>query len=327
MAYNSETFIIYQEQYFSGMTEVLSQAAIEMAAAGGVMRIGTRLLKGDFDQASFFNNIDNLMTERDPNDLSPATWSDLTQSETVGVKTYRRSKVEKTVGAFKALGASTELMSFAFGQQSARAVALDYTNTGLAAAVAAISTEADATLDVSGDAGAAGQLNVGNLVSLRAKLGDNAGAIRAWVMHSGAVHKLLGDAVASSVDSVAGVAIYTAAIGTLGLPVIVTDSEYLVERAETTPFAITKYKVLGLTSDAVIMEESEDQELLTRLDDSKANITVRVTVETAYTLNIKGFKFTGTSAPTKADFATPANWDYVYESVKSGPGVLGIFAI
>ncbi|AHX01196.1 putative major capsid protein [Nitrincola phage 1M3-16] len=326
MAYTQATFVIYDEQYFSGVTEVLSQAAVEMAAAGGVMRIGTRLLKGQLDEASFFQNIDNLVSDRNPDDLSAADFSDLTMSQTRGVKTHRSSKVEKTVNAFKALGESPELMSFVLGRQHAKAFALDYTNTGIASVAAALESLSGATLNVSAESGAAGQLNVSNLVKLRAKMGDNASAIRAWVMHSQAAHKLLGDAVASQVDSVAGVAIYRAEVGSLGLPIIVTDSPYLVEVNSTTG-DIEGYKVLGLTESAVLMEESEEQELLTRLDDTKKNITARITVETAYTVNVKGFAWDGSTAPTKADLADSGNWDYVYASVKQGPGVLGIFAV
>src|SRR5690554_2045585 len=125
MAFTRNTFVIYQEEFNTGQTETLEQASVDFASAGGAVVMGVANKKGELEKASFFQSIAGLVEDRDPTDTSAASWADLTSSETVAVKVHRRSKVQKAVNAFKALGEDLGVMSFVFGQQHGKAVALD----------------------------------------------------------------------------------------------------------------------------------------------------------------------------------------------------------
>ena len=327
MAYTRDTFQVYQTEYFSGMSEILMQQAVDMQGAGGAFVMENRNMQGELEKASFFESIGSgLIQDRDPTDLSAASWSDLTMSETVGIKIHRSMKAEKAVSAFKAIGEDPSIMSFVLGQQQGKAVALDYLNNGLGAVRALLeSIGSDVTYDATTVTGAE-DLTPSGLVEMKAKLGDASGDIVAFCMHSRMAHDLLGDAVASSASTIAGPAIFQASFGTLSVPVIVTDSPSLVNLDPAGDgSAPAEYYVLGLTSGAVRLTESEEREVLTRMDDTRANITARVTTEIAYTVQPKGGEWTGGNYPTSANLADSANWTYVYNSVKSGPGVLGVF--
>lgn len=322
MAFNRDTFVIYDEQTFTGMSEVLEQAAIEMGASNGTVTFDAVNLRGERDQSSFFAAMAEPISDRDPNDMGAATWQDLTMAETVGIKVHRKSKVEKAVNAFKALGQTPELASFVYGQQVGKGLALDMTNAALASLVAAIGTEADAVYDATANTDPADQvISPAKLVKVRAKFGDASGRIRAWVMHSALAHELLGDAADSIVSTVAGPAIFQGNFGTLGLPIIVTDSPYLYDDVTG------EYFVLGLTQGAARLTESEDREMLTRRDDSKENITLRISMELAYTVNLLGYSWDGGNHPSVADLADGANWDKVFTDIKSTAGVLGKFKL
>lgn len=329
MAISRDTFVIFPEQYFSGMTEVLMQQAVDMSGSGGVFVMENRNLQGEVEQASFFESIgSNLVEDRDPTDMTNATFNDLTMSETVGIKIHRRMKVEKAVNAFKAIagGGDMSIMSYVLGQQQGKAMALDYLNNGIGAAKASLQAiGADVTYDAVADATDT-TLTPSGLVELKAKLGDASGNIRAWVMHSRMAHDLLGDAVASSVSTVAGPGIFEASFGTLNVPVIITDSPNLVDLDPAGDGSQpAQYFVLGLTEGAVRLTESEEREVLTRMDDTRANITARVTTEAAYTVGTRGCSWQGGNYPQAADLADAANWSFAYSDVKSALGVLGVF--
>lgn len=321
MPYTRDTFVIYDEQTFSGMSEVLEQAAIEMGNSQGTITFDAINLRGERDQSSFFAAMAEPIQDRDPNDMTAATWQDLTMAETVGIKVHRKSKVEKAVNAFKALGETSELASFVYGQQVGKGLALDMTNAAIASLVAAISTETDAVFDATAAVDAADQvITPAQLVKVRAKFGDASGRIRAWVMHSALAHELLGDAADSIVSTIAGPAIFQGNFGTLGLPIIVTDSPYLYNSGGD-------YFVLGLAQGAVRLTESEDREMLTRRDDSKENITLRISMELAYNVNVLGYSWDGDNHPGLAELADDANWEKVFTDIKSTAGVLGKFKL
>lgn len=326
MAFTRDTFQVYNTEYFSGMSEVLMQQAVDMQASGGAFIMENRNMMGELEKASFFQSIGSgLVQDRDPTSMSAASWSDLTMSETVGIKFHRSMKVEKAVSAFKAIGQDPAIMSFVLGQQQGRSLSIDYINSGLGAVRALLETIGSTVYDATALTGKE-DLTPSGLVEMKAKFGDASGDIVAFAMHSRMAHDLLGDAVASAASTVAGPAIFSASFGTLSIPVIVTDSPSLVDLDPagdgTKP---AEYFVLGLTSGAVRLTESEEREVLTKLDDTKANITARVTTEIAYTVQPKGGEWTGPNYPTGAQLATAANWGYAYTDDKSGPGVMGIF--
>lgn len=327
MAYTLNTFVIEDESYYSGYTEVLSQASLDLNAMNGTMILENRNMKGELEKASFFEAIgsDAIIQDRDPTSLAAASWNDLTMGETVGVRSWKTMKEKKAISAFRALGEDLSTLSFVLGTQHAKAVALDYMNTGVAALVGALSSEASMTFDAT--TSSSPTFTPENLVRMRQKLGDASGNLVGIVMHSQMASDYLADAVTSQVDTVAGNSIFLGTIGTMQIPIFVTDSDSLVNLDPAGDgTAPAKYAVLGLTRNALRLTEAQERDILTRTDDSAANLAVQMTTEWSYFINVKGFSWTGGQYPTKGDLSTAANWDYVYtQGAKTGPGVVAYF--
>lgn len=327
MAYTLNTFVIRDEDYYSGYTEVLSQASQDLNAMNGTMVLENRNMQGELEKASFFEAIgsDAIIQDRNPTDLTAATWNDLTMSETVGVRAWKTMKEKKAISAFRALGEDLSTLSFVLGTQHAKAVALDYMNTGIAALVGAMSSETSMTFDATDTASPT--FTPENLVRMRQKLGDASQNIVGIVMHSQMAADYLADAVTSQVDTVAGNSIFMGTVGTMQIPIYVTDSDQLVDLDPAGDGSEpAKYAVLGLTREALRLTEAQERDILTRTDDSAANLAVQMTTEWSYFINVKGFAWTGGNYPTKGDLATGANWEYVYtQGPKVGPGVVAYF--
>lgn len=327
MAYTLNTFVINDEDYYSGYTEVLSQMSVDLNNTNGAMALENRNMKGELVKASFFEAIgsDAIIQDRDPTDLTSATWNDLTMAETVGVRTWKTMKEKKAISAFRALGEDVSTLSFVLGTQHAKAVALDYLNTGIAALVGAMSSETDMVFDATDTA--TPTFTPENLIRMRQKLGDASQNIVALVVHSQMDADFLTEQVTSVVSTIAGPSLYTGATGSFQLPIFKTDAPELVDLDPAGDGSLpARYKVLGLTREALRMTEAQERDILTRTDDSAANLAVQMTTEWSYFINVKGFAWTGGNYPTKGDLATAGNWDYVYtQGAKTGPGVVGYF--
>ena len=326
MPYTLNTFIVDDESYYNGYTEVLSQQSMELNNMAGTMVLENRNMKGELEKTQFFEAIGAgaIISDRDPTDMTAASWNDLTMGETSSVRTWKSMKEKKAISAFRALGESVETMSFVLGTQHAKAVALDYLNTGIAALVGAMSSRADMTFDATETTNTT--FTPENLIRMRQKLGDAGGNIVALVMSSQMASDYLADQVTSSVSTIAGPSIYLGQVGSFQLPIFVTDSDQLVDLDPagdgTEP---AKYAVLGLTRDALRLTEAQERDILTRTDDSAANLAVQMTTEWSYFIRVRGFSWTGGNYPSKGDLATPANWNYEYLDNKTGSGVVGFF--
>jgi hypothetical protein len=327
MAYTSDTFKIYEEEYYAGYTEVLEQQALEMGGTNGGFVMETRDLQGNISKASFFESIgSSIITDRDPTDMTAASWNDLTMGETSGVRCWKSAKERKAVAAFRELGQDPQLMSWVLGQQHAKAVALSFMNSGLAAAVGGLTAtgtvfDATATTDKN--------IDPENLVRMLEKMGDASGRVVALVMHSKMAHDLLRDQVGSQVSTIAGPSIYQGTFGSLGLPVLRTDSPALLQlgtpAGEPPVTPPTVYRVLALTEGSIRVSEDSNRDLLYRIDDAAANLAIQMTLEYSYMVKIKGTEWTGANYPADSNLINSANFNYVYADVKSGAGVLGLF--
>jgi hypothetical protein len=158
------------------------------------------------------------------------------------------------------------------------------------------------------------------LIRSMAKMGDRSQRIRAWVMHSKPWFDLMEGQVSGGATNIADVVIYGGAPGTLGRPVIVTDSPYLVNLDSDGD--AESYNVLGLTDSAVVLNQSEDESILSDTVLGKENIIMQYQGEYAYNLRIKGFAYDGSANPNDATIGTSASWDFLMHDVKMGPGVL-----
>jgi len=310
-------FVIYQEEFFGGMTEVLMQNSdVFNGASRNAIRMVPKPLKGDYEKESFVKDVSNLVTRRDVTSVSDASDLKMEQDEFISVKINRKiGPVAQSRDAFRKIAASPSVFSYLLGQQWAKAVMVDYVNNAVRAAVAALSGVSDVCLtDYS-----ANTLIHTYLAEVLAKFGDNAQNIVCWVMHSKPWHDLVKQSITDKITNVADVTIQQGTTATLGRPTIVVDSSALVVYG--TP---NTYVTLGLTADACAVEESEDRDVVSDVITGKENILMRIQGEFAYNLSVKGFAWNtsgGGVNPTDTAVATDTNWVQKVSDVKSLAGV------
>jgi hypothetical protein len=311
-------FKIYDDRVAAGFVETLVQVTDAFnAASRNSLRMVTKRLPGAYEQASFFQNITSLVTRRDVTSVAAATDLALTQEEFISVKCNRKiGPVAQTLDAFrkKGLAAGEGSLSFLIGSQVAKAVAVDQLNSGISAAAAALAAQATNFHD-----GSAGTVTNAMLVTALSKMGDSADRVVCWIMHSKVYYDLVKQQIADNIFGISNMVVAQASPVTMNRPVLVTDSLDLF--TDATP---DTYITLGLTQDAVRLEDSEEESLETQIVTGLENLVVRLQGEFAYNLHVKGFKWDTTNGgenPAAAAVATGSNWDKVVASYKDLGGV------
>lgn len=317
-------FQIYDVEFFGGITEVVEQASIEMGSgSAGTINMISNNQRGEFERESFFSHVNGLVSRRDNTSLADVADKDMAQGELVQVKINTKiGPVAKTLDSFKKIGEDPSLMSFALGQMYGVDIVLDYLNTALTSVVTAMKSETGMVLDIVNSGETVKTPTYQYLVRGLALMGDRASRVKAWVMPSKTYFELMEDSITDKITNVADVAIYQATIGSLNRPVLVTDSPALVDMDPTNDgLSDPIYRILGLTEDAVSVNQSEDSTIYSEIVTGKESLFMRLQGETAHTIGIRGFAYTGTANPTDAELAATANYSYSFGDIKSGPGV------
>jgi len=317
-------FVVYQDEMRGAIVERLTQASDYFNAAGGAIRLSTISRRGEYAKESFFANISNLVSRRDTTSVSSATDLASTMEEIISVKLNRKvGPVAQTLDAFRKveMSAGEDSLSFLIGTQIAKAMEVDMLNSAIRAGVAALANQASVTNDISGES--PGTATTDELVATLAKFGDAAQRVSAWVMHSSVYFDLMRHQIGTSAngDIVAGTVVQQATPATLNRPVIVTDSTALVDDQSPDDH----YYTLGLTPDALIVENSEEETMATDIVTGLENLVVRLQGEFAYNLGVKGFKWdtsNGGTNPDDSTVGTGSNWDTAFTSRKDWGGVV-----
>lgn len=317
-------FVVYPEQFFGGVIETLEQNSDGFnAAAQNTIRLVPSMKQGHYENESFMKALTSLVTRRDTTSVAAATDTALTQGEMVRVKLNRKiGPVAQTLDAFRKISLDPQEMSFILGQQTGKAIALDYLNTALNGLDAALSGVGAVNYDASGNNGTNGRatLDHTNLVRGMAKFGDASNKLVAWVMHSKPFFDMMENTLADKIFEVASVTVFRGSVATFGRPVIVTDSPSLI----TTTSSETKYHTLGLVEDACRVEESEERQIVSDIVTGLENLVMRVQGEYAFNLGVKGFAWdttNGAANPTDAAIGTASNWDKVVQDNKAIAGI------
>lgn len=313
-------FKIYPEQYYGGMYESIAQNINAFnGASNNALVLTNENIKGHYEYESFISFKD-IVSRRDITSTGSATDLSLAQSEFVNVKLNRiLGPVAQTIDAWKKIDEDPEVMSFILGQMAAEQKTKDYLNSLLLAVEAAIDGQSDLKYDATGET--TKTLTHSHLVSGLAKMGDQGERVVAWVMHSKPFWDLVGQAITDKITNVSDTVIYGGSPGTLGRPVIVTDSSALHDDNGS---LTDTYNVLGLVAGGATVKETEPDtvafELVTGLD----NLVYRYQGEYAFNTGVKGFQWdvtNGGSNPTDADLGTSSNWDKVANDIKDLAGV------
>jgi len=313
-------FVIYNDQMRGGLIETLAQMSNYFNTAGGVLRLSTKARAGEYAKESFMADIANAVTRRDTTSVSTATDLAQTMAEIISVKINRKyGPVAQTLDSFKKIQAdsSDQALSYLIGTQLAKGMQVDMLNNAIRAGVCALKNQSAVVYD-----GSAGTCTASRLQYGLSKFGDNAGNIKAFIMHSKAYGDLIQNQMipASNGEGAAQAVVYGGSPATLGRPVIVTDSSALI--LDDSP---DLYYTLALTENALVVEESEESTIIAQMVTGLENLVIRLQGEWAYNMGVKGFKWdvsTGGANPTDATVATAGNWDVAASSYKNYAGVL-----
>ena len=145
--------------------------------------------------------------------------------------------------------------------------------------------------------------------------------LKSWVMNSAGFFGLMENGLnANSTEAVSGV-LYDATPATLNRKVYVTDSPSLDAGSDNNGSYIW---TLGLTPGAIVVQESEQRELVTDIVTGKENIIARVQLEGAITVKVKGFAYKQTAGanPDDATLGAAANWEMSASDTKGTAGTI-----
>lgn len=308
-------FKVYNEQINGSMFEKVMQFVDAFGAGSrGAIVLLQDLLKGYYKYESFFTE-GPAVEERSPTNTSSVTDNALSQEEDIDVKLFRSYRQALTRSQWNQIGKNPDEFAQIYGQQLATKMVQEELNSALRATSAALSGVAGLCYDYSGT----GNLNYTALNNGLAKMGDAAQDIVCLVMHSKAWFDLMGAALSSTMLDVGVTVVKEGTTGTMGRPVIITDSAALVVSGTT-----SKYVTLGLKAGAVRAIESEEPYTASQEVTGLGNIVNRLQTEWAYNLGVKGFKYNvsgGGSNPNAAAVALSTNWTQNASSIKSCAGV------
>lgn len=318
-------FKVYQDQFQAGVVETLTQNSNAFNAASmGAISLSTVSRRGDYSQQAFFKNVANLVSRRDTTSVADASILGMTQDEWISVKLNRKiGPVDQTKDSFRKImaGLAPDEMSFLLGEMAAKAMQVEMLNSALRAGRAALNAQASNKYTVP----TSGTLNTAGLVSGLSKFGDAASQVVVWVMHSKAYFDLVQAQITANIDGVSNFNVATGTPVTLNRPVLVTDSDALLIASGSGSAATTDYFTLGLTADALIVENTEEEDLVIEDVTGKENLITRMQGEFAYNLGVRGFKWdvaNGLANPNDATLGTGSNWDAVRGSHKDFAGVV-----
>lgn len=308
---------VFNQYIMPATIETLAQMVDKFnGASNGAIRLTTEGFDGDFLQESFFQAIHSAQRRVDRYASQAAvTPTDLTQLKHSSVKIAGgfgpiRFEPSQLTWLNKPTAEGVEVASRNF----AEALLADQLNTAIAALVAAIGNQADATNDVSASDG----ISYAALNDAHAKFGDHSGNIVAHIMNGAAFHKLIGQNLANAERLFQATNVQVVDI--LGRAVVVTDAPALYEAG--TP---NKLKVLGLVPGAAIVHDAGD--VISNVQTVNGQTRIETTLQVDYTfgLGLKGYTWdeaNGGKSPTDTEIATGSNWDKVATSIKHTAGVL-----
>lgn len=315
---------------YTGYTEMLTQFSDAFnAQSGGAITLSAESKRGDYAESTFFQNVANLISERDPTSTADLTDKALPQAKKQEIKLNRTvGPVATTYDAFRKTGqggqdlqalaessgaTGIDLFDMVIGQQTAKAVQVEMINTALASLVAASGNKANLLF-----ANTAGTIVTTDLADGLSKQGDNADSIGLWLMHSKVFFNLVKEQISTNRDGVTNYAVATGAPITLNRPVLVIDSPALV-KANGGGAGVNTYYTFGLGKGVLDCTDTEDMMLASQLITGKANLAVRLQGEYSWNLGMLGFTYdvaNGGINPSAATLATATNWDPAFADDK-----------
>lgn len=314
---------VFNEFIMPATIETLDQLVQQFnEASAGAIRLTTDGFVGDFLQESFFAALHSTQRRVDRYATNAtASSTDLSQLAHSSVKVAGGfGPIVFEPGQMTWLQKPTAEAIEVISRNAAEALLQDQLNTAIAALVAAIQAQADATNDVSARSPARG-ITYTAVNGAHAKFGDMSGQIVANVMTGSVAHKLIGQNLLNAERLFATRNVNVVDI--LGKAIVVTDAPALFEEGSPTSYE----KVLGLVEGAALVHDGSD--VIANIDTRNGKNRIETTMQWDYTfgLGLKGYTWdetAGGKSPTDAELATGSNWDKVATSIKHTAGVIAV---
>lgn len=311
---------VFNKQTYATITEVVDQEVAKFnEASNGAIVLANSPAQGDFDITASFKSIAGLVRRRDVYSDDVVAAKRLQQLLNASVKVAAGTPpIEYTPAQYAWVLQNPELAALKIGEQLAKARVADMLNTGVRAAVAAISNKSEL---VTGDGTTDPSFRLLNTAA--AKFGDRSSAIRAWVLHSTVLHGLYDNALANAerLFTYEGVNVLRDPFGRL---FVVTDSDALTVPGATENDPVT-YQSIGLVENGVAINGNSDFNSVIVPSVGKENIGAAYQAEWSYSVGVLGFTWdtvNGGKSPNDTALGTPSNWDAAATSHKDTAGVL-----
>ncbi len=319
---------VYDPRTRGGFTErLLQNLAVFNEVSRGSLRLTSNRQIGNFSYESLFKMAGGLIQRRDETSQNDVDPKKLTQDEIVKVKVNRRiGPLSWTDAAFRKAGYDEGTFRFVAGQEAADAAVQDQIHTALTALSGAMLNFASIKHEVKNSGGNFIKPSATDLVDGLTKFGDQSQQIVVWVMHSKTFFDLVKDQIAMKLTGVTNLMLADPTPLTLNRPVLVTDDPALIVNDTVGSGAATyRYLTLGLSQDAFLCEDSEEETIVFDRIVGKENLATIMQGEYAYTVSMKAHKWdvaNGGANPTEAAVGTGSNWDRVLTDPKAMPGVI-----
>lgn len=305
------------------LTEVLAQqTGLFNGATRGAIKLTSAKLEGDYSDETYWKALDGLVRRRNPYTSGAVTPLNLAQLTDTMVRVAAGTPpINIPPDMFVWIGKDPKEAGAVIGRQLAVTSLADMLDVAILAGKTALANQAANFYDYSGTSPyllALGVLNSGS-----AKLGDAAGNLATWVLHSKPQHDLYAGSIANASQLFSFETVRVVQDG-FGRTLVMTDSPSLVN-IDGISSGVHTYDTLGLVPGGIMVTQGTD--FLDNIETSNGdeNIARTYQAEWSYLLGLKGFQWDKTSggkAPTNSALATAGNWDKQATSHKHLPGVL-----
>ena len=305
---------VYNEYIKAATIERVCQEIDQFnAASGGAIVLNAEGFDGDFKMEAMFGSLEAAQRRVDryaSND--PVTATSLSQIEQVFVKIAGGfGPVLWEPSQLAWMQQNPELGIEMASRALTQAIMKDQLNTGIAAAVAAIGNNSDATLGL----GAGTGISQSAMNQAHALFGDRSQALITQVMNGATYHALIGEALDNGNTLFSSETVTV--VNILGKRIIVTDAPALVDG--------TSGYTLSLQNAGIVVEDASD--LITSIETTNGNARIETTFQADYSfgLGLKGYAWdtaAGGKSPTDTEIGTGTNWGVYASCVKDTAGVL-----
>ena len=317
---------VFSEWVYGSQVEVLQQQVdLFNAASNGTISLSTAAHVGDYSDRAFWEYTDNLIRRRNPYsdaDVAPVSMAHLV--DTMVKVASGTPPVKMNPADLAWIQRDPQEYAIVLGQQLAVETMADMLNVSITALIAALSNDSEVIYD--GKSADVDTFNPRMMNQGAKKFGDQANKLQAWVLHSTPWFDMI-DNNLQNTERLFEYGTVRINADTAGRPFIMTDCPALVTEGDpgADPATTDTYHNLGLTANAVSIEQNGDFNDNFENSNGKENIQRTYQAEWSYELGVKGYawnKSGGGKAPNDAAIASSANWNRIATSHKDLAGVI-----